>query len=113
RTTVTLFGILVANPRHLSQAFFRFQDKAFRKSDLVPVREELRDAQNYALGLTHFVRFEEDRHYLKLGYQFDRDDTVGRNYTYVGHRIVAGGQYTLPWQSLRLRYDLDVHTRVY
>jgi hypothetical protein len=64
-------------------------------------------------GGTQLFRFSEDRHYLKIGYQFDWDDTVGSNYEYVGNRITAGGQYTLPWHAIRLKYDLDVHFRNY
>src|SRR5256712_354515 len=54
-----------------------------------------------------------DQWEAKLGYQFDWDDAVGRNYEYVGNRILAGGQYTLPWLAIRLKYDLDVHLRNY
>jgi hypothetical protein len=32
---------------------------------------------------------------------------------YTGHRLLLGGQYTLPWRAIRLHYDLDVHFRNY
>jgi hypothetical protein len=59
------------------------------------------------------VRFAQDRHFLKGGYQFDYEDTEGKNYQYRGNRILAGGQYTLPWKGVRLKYDFDVHFRDY
>jgi hypothetical protein len=59
------------------------------------------------------VRFAKDRHFVKAGYQLDWDQTDGRNYEYVGHRLSAGAQYTLPVGGLRLRYDFDVHLRDY
>jgi len=31
----------------------------------------------------------------------------------VGNRVLAGGQYTLPWLAIRLKYDLDVRFRNY
>ena len=65
------------------------------------------------VGFLHMIRFGRDRHYLRGGYQFDYDDTDGRNYTYVGHRFLFGAQYTLPWFDIRLAYDFDVHYRNY
>jgi hypothetical protein len=59
------------------------------------------------------MRFERDRHFVRAGYQFDVDDTRGRNYAYRGHRFLVGAQYTLPWRSIRLAYDFDLHYRDY
>ncbi len=64
-------------------------------------------------GLTHLFRFAQDRHLIRLGYQWDLDDTDGRNYAYTGYRIVAGVQYTLPVGGVRVNYDFDVHLRDY
>jgi tetratricopeptide (TPR) repeat protein len=112
RHTASLSGVLVESDRHLTQAFVRYQNKAFSESPGTPVAE-IRDGDNYTIGALHLVRFAEDRHFVKLGYQFDWEDTTGRNYAYTGHRIVAGAQYTLPWWGIRLRYDLDLHLRDY
>src|SRR3990172_5951215 len=43
----------------------------------------------------------------------DREEAEGDNFTYWGHRLLAGAQYTLPWQNIRLKYDVDVHLRRY
>ena len=88
----------------------RFQAKDFFNHHPISA-EEVRDAFNYMIGPTHFVLFDEGRHYIKLGYQYDFDDAKGNNWTYSGNRLVTGGQYTLPWWDVRLRYDLDFHWR--
>jgi hypothetical protein len=64
-------------------------------------------------GFTHVFRFAQDKHYVRVGYQFDYEDADGRNYAYAGNRFLAGGQYTLPWGSTRLKYDFDLHQRHY
>jgi tetratricopeptide (TPR) repeat protein len=114
RHTTAISGVLVESARHFTQGFVRFQAKDFGEL-VIPrtIADEVRDANNYMAGFLHFIRFSDDRHYLKAGYQFDFDDTDGRNYSYLGNRINFGAQYTLPWQALRLKYDLDVHLRSY
>jgi tetratricopeptide (TPR) repeat protein len=112
RHTGSAYASLVESDRYLTQVFARYQHKSFNQLiDTLPA--ENRDASNWMIGGTQLFRFSEDRHYLKIGYQFDWDDTVGQNYEYTGNRITAGGQYTLPWYAIRLKYDLDVHFRNY
>jgi tetratricopeptide (TPR) repeat protein len=112
RHTGSAYASLVESDRYLTQIFARYQHKNFNQViDTLPA--ENRDASNWMIGGAQFFRFSEDRHYLKIGYQFDWDDTVGSNYEYVGNRITAGGQYTLPWYAIRLKYDLDVQFRNY
>jgi hypothetical protein len=112
RHTGSAYASLVESNRYLTQVFARYQHKNFNQLiDTVPA--ENRDGNNWMIGGTQLFRFSEDRHYLKIGYQFDWDDTVGQNYEYTGNRITAGGQYTLPWYAIRLKYDLDVHFRNY
>lgn len=89
---------------------FRFQAKDFFNHHPTSAAE-VRDAFNYMVGPTHFVLFDEGRHYVKLGYQYDFDDAKGKDWTYSGNRLVTGGQYTLAWGEVRLRYDLDFHWR--
>jgi len=113
RNNLTLSAALVESEMNLTQVFVRYQDKDFAETSPPPVRQELRDANNWMFGVLHLVRFAQDRHFLKAGYQYDYDDTDGANYAYVGHRFTAGAQYTLPWRAMRLKYDLDVHVRQY
>jgi tetratricopeptide (TPR) repeat protein len=113
RNTATLSGVLVESDRHLTQAFFRYQHKEFFEEDPAQLRDEFRDAHNYMAGALHLLRFAQDRHLIKGGYQLDVEDAQGRNYSYLGHRFLVGGQYTLPWYGIRLFYDFDVHLRNY
>jgi tetratricopeptide (TPR) repeat protein len=112
RSTATLFGVLSESEMHLTQVLGRYQNKEFNETVPAP-RRESRDADNLMGGVQHFLRFAEDRHLLKAGYQFDWDHTEGRNYEYRGHRLIAGAQYTLPWYAIRLKYDFDLHLRGY
>ena len=108
RNSGSLSASLVESERNLTQVFARFQDKKFfQTSDTI--KDERRSGENYMAGFIHLFRFAQDRHYIKLGYQWDWDDTEGRNYEYVGNRLIAGAQYTLPWGAVRLKYDVDVH----
>jgi tetratricopeptide (TPR) repeat protein len=117
RHTVSLSGVVIESARHFTQGFFRFQAKIFEDVDqAILVANENRSGDNYMVGFLHYIRFAEDRHYIKGGYQWDWDDTgntSGRNWMYFGNRINFGAQYTLPWWALRLKYDLDVHFRDY
>jgi len=102
RHNVALSSVLVESAHHFTQGFVRYQAKNFAEPvDPRPLRDELRDADNYMAGFLHFIRFAEDKHYLKAGYQFDWEDTEGRNYSYQGSRYSLGGQYTLPWHAIR------------
>lgn len=112
RNTAGFFATIVEGPRHLTSAQFRLQTKDF-SDDAHIEPTELRDAFNYMVGLLHVFRFAGDRHLLRVGYQFDVENAIGRNYDYTGNRILVGGQYTLPWWGTRLKYDYDVHFRNY
>jgi len=112
RHTATLFGTLVEDPVNLTTAVGRLQVKEFL-NDSTTNPNDVRDAHNWMAGLTHIFRFEGDKHLLRFGYQFDFEDALGSNFSYYGHRILTGGQYTLPWGDARLRYDYEVHRRFY
>lgn len=117
RHTVVPSFVLLPNSWTLEAVQFRYQDKQFAHDTNI-IREEKRDGVNYMVGLTHVFRFSNDRHQLKIGYQWDFDDTDGpsrrgRDYSYYGNRVLAGGQYTLPWLGIRLTDDFDVHLRQY
>ena len=113
RNTATLTALVVESDRHLTQAFFRYQNKEFFESNPLPEPDEFRDADNFMGGILHLLRFAQDAHLVKGGYQYDVEDAQGRNYRYHGHRFLFGVQYTLPWYGMRLFYDFDVHLRDY
>ena len=112
RHTATVFGTLVENQGNLTTVLGRFQNKDFYAT-LGQLEDEDRDARNWMVGLTHVFRFAQDRHYIRVGYQFDYEQADGRNFSYAGNRFLAGGQYTLPWGTTRLKYDFDLHQRHY
>jgi tetratricopeptide (TPR) repeat protein len=112
RHTATVFGTLVENQGNLTTVLARFQNKDFYASP-GQLEDEDRDARNWMVGLTHVFRFAQDKHYIRVGYQFDYENADGRNFTYAGNRFLTGGQYTLPWGTTRLKYDFDLHQRHY
>src|SRR6266511_706568 len=101
---------LFENAGNLTTMEVRFQMKDFFDDQNV-IEDEVRDAVNYLVGPVHFLLFEQGRHYIKMGYQYDFDDTEGNNCRYAGHHFLFGMQYTVPWRDVRLRYDLDFHLR--
>jgi tetratricopeptide (TPR) repeat protein len=112
RGIVNPYFSLFETPNHLTTVEVRLQIKDFfDEQDLVP--EEVRDGFNYLVGAVHFLLFGEGRHFIKAGYQFDYDATEGTNWDYAGHHFIFAAQYTLPWQEIRLRYELDFHQRFY
>ncbi len=113
RYTVAPFMTLIWNAMNLTQGQLRFQGKDFMNQEGLITTADNRDALNYMAGLVHVFRFQGDRHFLKFGYQFDWEGAEGGNWSYLGNRFLVGGQYTLPWWDIRLRYDLDVHIRGY
>jgi len=115
RHSPTLSGTLVESAHNMTTALFRFQDKTFmREADLTTrFPGAARDAMNWMGGFTHAFRFQDDRHLLSLGYQYDVEDAAGSDFSYTGHRFLLGGIYTMPWGGTRLRYDYQVHWRGY
>jgi hypothetical protein len=104
--------VLLETARHITNVVGRVEVKEY--SETRPLsRDEFQDGVNWLVGFTHALRFSGDRHYVKAGYQFDVDDTEGRNYQYYGHRFLVGAGYTLPWKSIRLSWDFDLHYRDY
>jgi tetratricopeptide (TPR) repeat protein len=95
RHSVTPYFSLVESPSHLTTVLYRFQAKDFFR-DPTQVNQENRDALNHMVGLVHYLRFAQDRHYLKAGYQYEREFAKGIDYRYGGHKAIAGFLVTLP-----------------
>jgi len=117
RHSMAAYLALIENTRHLTNIQGRVELKSYHEADSNPpvaIPSQLnQDAVNYMMGAVHFVRFDRDRHFIKGGYQLDIEDAKGSDYSYVGHRFIIGGQYTLPWRDVRLTYDFDLHYRDY
>jgi hypothetical protein len=103
RNTFTVSLALVEGEGNLTQIFARFQNKDFAKTtEPRQVRQEERDANNWMAGFLHFVRFAQDKHFVKAGWQLDYDDTGGANYEYVGHRFSVGARARVHYRELAL-----------
>jgi len=111
RWIVTPYVSLSENDSNVTTFQYRYQWKDFFHDEDF-IRREIRDADNHMVGWTHFLLAEKGRHYAKLGYQYDAEPAEGKNWSYRGHRLLTGFQFTLPW-DLRFRYDLDFHWRSY
>jgi len=112
RHAASIYTTLVEGSHNLTNAIFRAEVREFVETRPLD-REEFQDGNNYMLGVLHVFRFAQDRHLLKLGYQFDHESAQGANFAYLGHRFLVGGQYTLPWYNVRLIYDFNLHHRNY
>ena len=119
RHTATLSTSVVEGDYNLTTVLGRLQTKQFATAPHTPHEEE-RDATNWMVGFAHVFHLGE-KHFLRIGYQYDFEDADGRNFQYVGHRYQVGAQVTLPslgethrkWGEPRLKYDLDLHLRHY
>jgi len=116
RHTVSPFFTLIEGERNLTSLQLQYQHKRYALSPN-PIQAEKRDGSNFMAGFLHVIRLGGDKHLLKFGYQADWDLIQGSDFTYFGSRVLAGGQYTFPWEkpfgNLRLTYDFDVHFRNY
>lgn len=125
RHTPTLSGTLIppsftvpviGTVGNLTNVLTRYQVKQFFRepADNDPrFQSESRDAFNIMTGVVHAFRFSDDRLLLRIGYQYDNEAADGVAFSYRGNRLLTGGQATLPWGNLTLRYDYDVHWRNY
>jgi tetratricopeptide (TPR) repeat protein len=112
RGIATPYFSLSETPRNFTTFEGRLQvADFFDEGNVVP--QEVRDGIYYLIGAVHFFLLEEGRHFIKGGYRFDYNATEGSNWQYAGHHFVFGVQYTLPWQEIRLRYELDFQQRFY
>ncbi len=118
RHTMTLAPTLAEDARNLTTPVFRFQKLNYYgalgfSSFVQRFPSAQRSGYNWMGGLTHVFRFEGDKHFLSLGYQYDVEDTQGQDFSYSGNKFLAGGLITLPWWQVRIRYDYQVHWREY
>ena len=112
RHTGTASLTLFENDSNFTLFQYRYQDKDFRSANTLGLRQESRDGQNHLLGGTHILLFAAGRHFVRVGYQADFDDTHGGDYRYVGHRASFGFQITVPW-NIRFQAGYDFQFRDY
>ena len=101
---------------NLTSVIGRWQKKDFFREPVdndIRFTSEQRDAYNNMFGAVHAFRFAEDKHILRVGYQYDNESAAGTAFSYKGHRLQAGVQTTLPFAGLIVRYDYDRYLRDY
>ena len=106
----------LGNVGNMTTGLLRYQNKEFfREPGDGDIRfgSEVRDASNTMIGFIHVFRLEQDRHFVKFGYQYDNEAADGTSFSYSGNRLQTGGQVSLPWRGISIRYDFDVHFRNY
>jgi hypothetical protein len=95
---------------------FRYQGKNFLQeieNNDPRFGSNSRDGLNALVGFVHLLRYSNDDVILRLGYQFDNENTKGATFDYSGNRFLTGGQIKFPWREITMRYDYDVHWRSY
>lgn len=111
RPTATLSFTVQEDSANFTTALLRAQYKGFfHHRDYSGI--DRRDAVNGLVGLVHFVRFGGGRHHVNFGYHFDREDAGGKEWTYTGHKAVAGLLLSLPW-GIRGAVNAEYHARFY
>jgi tetratricopeptide (TPR) repeat protein len=111
RPTGTLSFTVQEDSSNFTTALFRAQYKGFfHHQDYSSI--DRRDAANELVGLVHFVRFGGGRHQVNFGYHFDREDAGGKEWSYTGHKAVAGLLLSLPWE-IRGAVNAEYHARFY
>ncbi|MCA9469997.1 MAG: hypothetical protein KC643_31750, partial [Nitrospira sp.] len=102
----------IGNLGNLTTLLYRYQYQTFFR-EVGNSQGNLRDGFNNMLGFVHAFRLANDKLLLRLGYQYDNENTEGSAFAYSGNRLLTGGQLQLPWGKMTLRYDYDVHWRDY
>ena len=73
------------NPTNVFSPILRVQGKVFNNFTGFPLPpEDNRDAINYMIGVSHTFYWSGDRHWFRVGYQWDEDVARGDNWDYRG-----------------------------
>jgi len=110
--TATASLTLSENDSNFTSIQHRFQDKDFRFPITLGIPQEKRDGQNYLLGVSHIRLFAGGKHFVRVGYQFEVEDTQGADYRYFGNKVSVGFQVTGPW-NVRFQTGYDFQYRAY
>ena len=110
RPGATLSATLLENAANFTTAYYRFDYKDFFEKPFTS--NEDRDAHRHTLGLIHYYRFGDSRHQIHGGYKFDYQDSQGRDYRYVGNKVLAGILIRLPWK-VQWNTNFEYHWRTY
>ena len=107
---------LLGSIGNITTVQYRYQVETFfleLGDDAPQFAGDLRDSFNNMVGFSHAFLLANDRVQIRIGYQYDNESADGVAFSYTGNRLLTGGQVTLPWGYLFLRYNYDVHWRAY
>ena len=85
--SVTPLGNIMLGDSYMAQAFFKYQNKNFLKS--AANDNEKRDSNYYGGGAGLFLFFADNKGFLNLRYELNKDDAEGDNWEYIGNKFGA------------------------
>jgi len=76
---------LIETKSALLQGFYRFQEKDYLQDPKTGPFN--RRGRNYALGVSQYLFFMNNKGYIRLAYVAEREDTKGRDWEYIGNSL--------------------------
>jgi len=85
--------------RLLSRVSLRYRYSNYFNQFIVPGEEDVRNRDGWSLrpGITQFWGFNQQRSYLRLGYEFQVSRNEGSDWEYNSHRFAVGLNTPLRW----------------
>ena len=107
-----LAPVYVLSPSQEQQAhlMLRYQQKDFQYPVTLP--DENRDATEVAGGLSWYWLIAQQKGFLNVKVELNREDAVGRNWSYQGVKASAGGLYPVT-DALKLALGLEAYRQDY
>lgn len=110
RHTVRPSLSLPRGKEHLTLLQYTLQAKDF--IDTPALSSANRDGFNSEIGVTHYLRFNNDRHYLYGGMFGSTENAAGSDWDYYEFKLNAGAQVTLP-KEFKLNLDFSFRNDAY
>lgn len=93
-----------------AQASLRYQQKDFQSPVSLP--NEDRDSTDIGAGLAWYWFFAQENGYVNIKYEVNREDTTGRNWSYLGNKLSAGALYPAT-DALKLSLGIDAYLQTF
>ncbi len=82
---------LIVGKNHMFQTNFKYQHKNYARRPMI--EDENRNSNDFGGGLGYYFFFAENKGFLGLHYNLNKEDTSGPNWEYLGNRITASILY--------------------
>ena len=107
-----LSPVYVLTPGQDQQAhlMLRYQQKDFRRPVTLP--DEDRDSTEVAGGVSWYWLVAQQKGFVNVKAEVNREDAVGRNWTYQGIKAAAGGLYPVT-ETLKLALGIEAYRQDY